>query len=199
VDGATNAGAEVTTFSLAQLKVLPCVACDTCHRTGECRIKDDFAKVGKAMLAADGIILASPNYLFSVTAQLKALLDRCNSYIHLQSLSGKYGVGVVTSGGQAGSEVEEYLLRVLRALGAWTVGSVGAEGWRLGKPATAAPCLQQAARLGERLVRAVQQRETFPAQAGELQAFARRMRDLVSMRKDDWRYEFAQWSARERE
>lgn len=77
VQAAAEAGAQVRTISLADLDVAPCKACDVCHKTGECATKDDFQQIRDAMLSAEGIILASPNYLSSVTAQLKALMDRC--------------------------------------------------------------------------------------------------------------------------
>ena len=36
------------------------------------------------MLAADGIIFATPNYTLQVSAQMKALIDRCNLLLHCQ-------------------------------------------------------------------------------------------------------------------
>ena len=70
---AKAAGADVKTFLLSKMTVKPCHACDACHRTGECSIKDDFNTLKTTMLAADGIILASPNYITSVSAQMKAV------------------------------------------------------------------------------------------------------------------------------
>ena len=64
------------------------------------------------MLAADGIVLASPNYISNVSAQMKALLDRCFSMFHCQMLHGKYGACVVASGGPLFQKVEEYLVHV---------------------------------------------------------------------------------------
>ena len=69
---AHGAGAEVTTLVVSDYQVDPCRACDVCHRTGTCAIKDDSTRFKEALLAADEIILASPNYLSSVSAQLKA-------------------------------------------------------------------------------------------------------------------------------
>ena len=48
----------------------------TCHHSGECRIQDDMQQVYTKLLAADGIILASPVYFWSVSSQAKALMDR---------------------------------------------------------------------------------------------------------------------------
>ena len=67
-----GSGADVTQFDVARMDVKPCRGCGSCHKTGQCVIKDDFKEVEAALLKADGIVLASPNYIFSVTAQMKA-------------------------------------------------------------------------------------------------------------------------------
>jgi multimeric flavodoxin WrbA len=190
---AEGRGANVGLFSLAELTVKPCRACDTCHRTGKCPIRDDFSKIKKAVLEADGILLASPNYIFSVSAQMKCLMDRWCGPLHLQAMEGKYGAAVVTSGGSESEEVETYILRFLRAMGCWTVGSVGSEGWKLANPATAAPVLEAAADLGTRLVEAIEKKETYPDQIAARRAFFDRMKALVTMRKADWPFEYDHW------
>ena len=107
--GVEQNGAEVELVSLSQSKVLPCVSCDVCHQTGSCPIKDDFEGIKAKLLACDGFIFASPNYITSVTAQLKALFDRCTNIIHCVSLEGKYGAAVETSGGGGDDEVLSYM------------------------------------------------------------------------------------------
>jgi len=62
---------------------------------------------------------------------MKALLDRCCGPLHCNAWDGKYGVAVVTSGRGGHEQVGCYLLRFLRSMGCWTVGSVGAESFRL--------------------------------------------------------------------
>ena len=163
VDAARAAGATVQTFDLAHLAVLPCRACDCCHLTGRCGQDDDFEAIRAAIEASDGLVLATPNYISSASAQLKALLDRCCGPLHLQAFEGKYGAAVVSSGGPGSAEVEQYLLRFLNTLGLWTVGSVGAEARELADPALAAAPVQAAANLGRRLVDAIKRRETFPS------------------------------------
>ena len=128
VSAARAAGADVTSFSLTETEVQPCRACDACHRTGTCPIKDQFLTIRDAMMAADGIVLASPNYIFSVSAQLKTLMDRCCGPLHCHSFQDKHAAAIVTSGGPESAEVGAYLERFLRCLGCWTVGSVGAAG-----------------------------------------------------------------------
>jgi multimeric flavodoxin WrbA len=190
-----SAGAEVTTLSLATLEVRPCRACDLCHKTGDCGIHDDFYTIRNALLAADGVVLASPNYIFSVTAQMKALFDRCCGPLHCQAFSGKYAAAIVTSGGSGGDEVERYMLRFLRALGCRTVGSVGTEGWRVANKGTRAEVFARAEELGRQLVQAIRTRPRLPEQDEERHAFFERMRTLIDLRKDEWPYEYEYWKA----
>jgi multimeric flavodoxin WrbA len=193
LDAATEHGANVTTISLGQHDVAPCRACDTCHKTGDCAIRDDFDTIKRAMLDADGIVLASPNYISNVTAQMKALLDRCCGPLHLQACVGKYGAAVVSSGGEGSKEIEDYLLRCLRALGCRTVGSVGTEARKLADDAARTHVLQEAALLGTHLADAIQNRKAFPEQDAERGAFSELMRQLVESRKDEWTFEYEAW------
>jgi len=189
-------GADVDGYSLNAMDVQPCRSCDLCHKTGNCAIRDDFAAAKEAMLECDGIILASPNYISSVTAQMKALMDRCCGLLHCQSMKGKYAVAVVTSGGPESPQVEEYILRFLRALGCTTVGSIGTEAWRLGLPADMEELANASAKLGRRLVEAIRTQEAFAEQDREHQATAERMRRLVELHSREWAYEYECWQGR---
>jgi len=191
-------GAEVTLFCLGDLSIAPCIACDACHRTGECSIRDDFQSVLAAMVAADAIVLASPNYIMSVTAQMKALFDRCCGPIHTQALDGKYGAAVVTSGSQESAEVEDHILRFLRVTGCYTVGSVGTSAAELFDGAERARVLGSAADLGRRLASAVGSRQPMPEQEPARSAFRERMRQLVTSQRDRWTYEYEWWQEHER-
>ena len=119
------AGATVETLELSGLRLQPCAACDACHKTGICPLDDDYEAIKEKLLACDGFVLASPNYIFSVTAQLKILLDRLNGLVHCLGLEGKYGAVVETSGGGEDEEVVRYMERVIGVLGAFSVGGIG--------------------------------------------------------------------------
>jgi multimeric flavodoxin WrbA len=196
LDACEAAGGQVSRFEMDKLKVGPCRACDVCHRTGECATRDDFQKARDAMLAADGIVLASPNYLFSVSAQMKALLDRLCGPLHCQAFRGKHAAAVVTSGGTESRPVEEYLLHFLRIMGCWTVGSVGASAGQIANPSQRPAALADARALGGRLVKAIRARTRYPEQEAEQRAFGERMKALVNMRKDVWKYEAGVWASR---
>ena len=193
---AQAAGAKITTLVVSDYHVDPCRACDVCHRTGTCPIKDDFARFKDSLLAADGIILASPNYLSSVSAQLKAVMDRCCGLLHCQALRGKYSAAIVTSGGGGQEQVQEYILGFLRNMGSWTVGGAGATAATLANPATRPAALQAAAKLGAELVQAISSGTTYPEQQAQQSAFAQRMKQVVSARGDEWTYEADYWRSR---
>jgi FMN-dependent NADH-azoreductase len=77
--GAASKGAEVKTIVLNDLKISPCQHCDACFEAGQCRIKDDMQKVYRELEKADRIVLASPVQFMGVSAQAKAMIDRCQA------------------------------------------------------------------------------------------------------------------------
>ncbi len=74
--GAKEAGAETEKIILNKLKVSGCHDCKRCNETGICVIKDDMQDIHKKILDADAIIHSCPVYFWSMTAQMKAYLDR---------------------------------------------------------------------------------------------------------------------------
>jgi len=78
-EGAKQAGATVHEFVLRDLKMSPCLEIYGCKKDGNCAIADDFQKIRDAILASDGLILASPIFFYSVSAHTKILMDRCQS------------------------------------------------------------------------------------------------------------------------
>ena len=76
-----------------------CTGCNTCLREGRCVIEDDLEKIGDKLIEADGIIISSPSYFGTPTAQLKNLMDR-SRYLKMQDhkLKDKL-LGVVASSG----------------------------------------------------------------------------------------------------
>jgi len=74
--GAQEAGATISNVELRSLDVSPCRACDACKKTGKCIQKDDMHDLISKMEECDVWILGTPVYWWSVTAQLKAFIDR---------------------------------------------------------------------------------------------------------------------------
>ena len=73
--GAREAGAQTESIYLHGLDIRPCDACDLCS-AGECVIEDDMQPLYPKLAAADAILLASPVYWFTFSAQLKLCIDR---------------------------------------------------------------------------------------------------------------------------
>jgi len=79
VQGAREAGADVEEIILRDKKMSPCLEIYGCKKTGRCVIRDDFQEVYDKILAAHGIMLASPIFFYTVSAHTKILMDRCQS------------------------------------------------------------------------------------------------------------------------
>jgi multimeric flavodoxin WrbA len=79
VQGARDAGARVDEIVLRDQKISPCLEIYGCTQEGECAIKDDFQQVRDQILAARGLMLASPIFFYTVSAHTKILMDRCQS------------------------------------------------------------------------------------------------------------------------
>ena len=95
--GAEEAGCSVEKVKIAGKKIAGCLGCNGCFRNGGiCVQKDDMAEIREKMLAADVIVLASPIYFYSMTAQMKAVIDR--SYAFFQQLEGKTFYFLITCG-----------------------------------------------------------------------------------------------------
>ncbi|MBQ6619175.1 MAG: flavodoxin family protein [Thermoguttaceae bacterium] len=73
--GAKAAGHKVQKVRLAEKTIGFCTGCYACQK-GKCPQKDDAARILSKMLAADVIVLSTPVYFYTMTAQLKALIDR---------------------------------------------------------------------------------------------------------------------------
>lgn len=69
-------GLDTELIRLAGLDIQPCDACMVCRKGNPCPIKDDLLPVYHRVKEADAIILASPVYFGSATAQIKAFMDR---------------------------------------------------------------------------------------------------------------------------
>ncbi len=72
-------GIETEMVQMAGKTIRGCTACGQCfkNKNQRCVIDDDIAnECIERMLAADGMILASPTYFASVSTELKALIDR---------------------------------------------------------------------------------------------------------------------------
>lgn len=77
LSGVEKAGGLPEKIILNDLSMRPCQGCESCHKTGICRIEDDFQKLYRCLRDHSLFILASPVYFSGVSAQAKILIDRC--------------------------------------------------------------------------------------------------------------------------
>ncbi len=73
-------GHEVRLFRLNFMNIKPCQDCGGCESTGRCIFNDDMDEIYAAIREADRIILASPVFFFALSAQAKAMIDRCQAF-----------------------------------------------------------------------------------------------------------------------
>ena len=186
IAGVYEAGGEIELINLAKLKVEPCVSCDVCHETGKCHIKDDYEEVNAKLLDCDGFILASPNYIASVTAQMKALFDRCSSILHCVAMEGKYGVVVESSGSGEDDEVIRYMERFINTVGAQSVGGIGSGMAGVRTFPDEKALFARARELGKALCNSIREKRHFPEQDEFRNSFKARMKRLVEYRQKEW-------------
>jgi len=74
--GAESTGAQVEYVNLGSYKIGPCIECNACLTTGQCRVQDDYQSMLKKILDADRLVFATPVFFMSVCAQAKNLIDR---------------------------------------------------------------------------------------------------------------------------
>ena len=60
-----------------QVFIEDCTGCGVCYDTRTCPQRDDAAQIVGKMIAADVIVLATPVYFYTMSAQMKTLIDRC--------------------------------------------------------------------------------------------------------------------------
>ena len=79
VKGAESAGAEVDTVYLNGLNIKPCQGCYGCRRQDSqgCVVDDDMQALYPKIKSSDAMVIATPVYWFTMTAQTKIFMDRC--------------------------------------------------------------------------------------------------------------------------
>ena len=76
--GAEEAGHKVETVYLREKNYSFCKGCLACLKVGYCVIGDDAVEIAARMHDADVLVFATPVYYYSVSGQLKTMLDRAN-------------------------------------------------------------------------------------------------------------------------
>ena len=96
---AGRAGAETEFLSLIGKTIRPCEGCYACLPKGVCKADDDMQDIFPKLLEADGIIIATPVYLWSISGLAKVFIDRTFSlrHPHLRLANKVGGIIVVAS------------------------------------------------------------------------------------------------------
>lgn len=185
-------GLELEEIFLSQYQIGFCTGCATCLETGDCWVRDDYKSVVRPVLEADAVILASPVYIFNITAQMKTFLDRSLGYGHRPRGTWKPGLALSVSAGYGETWAADYLGRVLRFFGAFPVGKFTAiavgPGEFLGREAVEA----RAADLARDLAQALKEGRRYPPTDQDL-AYWQFMSNLVKDNRDFMAADYEHW------
>ena len=157
--GAQKAGAKVESVYLHGMDIQPCDACDVCQDGYEgCIIEDDMQSLYPKLTEADAIVIASPIYWFTISAQTKLCIDR---WYALESKAGStlrgkqlgiilvYGdTDLYTSGGINAIHTFESMARYIDME---IVGMVYGTAYELGEAEKQPELMEKAFQLGEKL------------------------------------------------
>ena len=115
----SSGDAECEIIALTDHRVEICRGCKNCFRKGEefCPLRDDRDVLIEKMMASDGVVFATPNYSYQVSATMKMFLDRLGFVFHRPCFFGRTFTSIVAQGIYGGSKVVKYLDFVGTGLG----------------------------------------------------------------------------------
>jgi len=160
--GASSAGARVDTLFIQGMDINPCTGCNRCQgqESVGCVIDDAMQDIYGKLKDARSIVFASPVYWFSITAQLKAVIDRLYAVGGGQRniLKGKNFAVLLTF-----ADVDPFTSGAVNALrmfqdisaylGTYLAGTVYGSAWEAGEISSNEALLKEAYELGEKLGR----------------------------------------------
>ena len=99
-------GLDTRFFTVRGKRVSFCLQCDYCIEHKECVSRDDMQELYTMLKSADGIVIATPVYNGGVSAQTKAVMDRCRalSAADKNFFKRKVGMGIALGGDRAGGQ-----------------------------------------------------------------------------------------------
>lgn len=99
-------GFETKFWSARGKRIGFCIHCDYCLKNKQCAFKDDMQEVYTLLKEAQGIIFATPVYNGGVSAQTKAIMDRCRAAVagNIDFFRGKIGMAIACGGDRAGGQ-----------------------------------------------------------------------------------------------
>lgn len=152
--GALEAGHTVEKIFAQEHKIAPCLGCGHCQsHAGACVQRDGMDAILEKMVNADVLALASPVYFYSVSAQIKAIIDRTVArYTEIKNKSMYY---IIAAADTDISHMER-TIECFRGFAYCLEGSVekgvvyGVGAWNKGEVRTL-PSMAQALEMGKRV------------------------------------------------
>lgn len=139
LDELKKQGFETVFFSVKGKKINYCIHCDYCIKNKVCVFKDDMQEVYSLLKKANGIIFATPVYNGGVSAQTKAIMDRCRAAVAGEKnfFKNKIGIGLALGGDRIGGQeaaltqiITFYILNAIQPVSGGYFGSnLGATFW----------------------------------------------------------------------
>ena len=160
IAGAKASGAGVEAFYLHDMNISPCTACDECRDdpAKDCVIDDQMKALYPKLRRADALVIASPIYWFTMSAQTKLFMDRCYALggPDGHALQGKQ-IGILLTYADA-DPFSSGAVNALRAfqdgfnyIGADIVGMLYGSAWKAGEIQENKELMKQAYELGKQL------------------------------------------------
>jgi multimeric flavodoxin WrbA len=132
-------GFKTSLFTVRGKSIGFCQHCDYCLRHKECVLRDDMQELYPLLRDSRGIVFASPVYNGGVSAQTKAIMDRCRALVASDRdvFRDKVGMAVAVGGDRAGGQeltlqqiMSFYILNGIRPVsGGFFGANLGATFW----------------------------------------------------------------------
>jgi len=99
-------GLETILFTVRGKNIGFCLHCDYCLKNKECVTRDDMYLLYPLLKNAKGIIFATPVYNGGISAQIKAVMDRCRALgaVDRDFLKNKVGMAIAVGGDRMGGQ-----------------------------------------------------------------------------------------------
>ncbi|NYT02174.1 MAG: flavodoxin family protein [Methanosarcinales archaeon] len=132
-------GFKTALFTVRGKNIGFCRHCDYCLKNKECYFKDDMFQLYPLLAEARGLILATPVYNGGLSAQTKAVMDRCRALVaaDFDFFRGKVGMAIAVGGDRMGGQelaisqiMTFYILNGVHPVGGGSFGAnLGATFW----------------------------------------------------------------------
>ena len=99
-------GARTHVIDCTQKNIIPCKEYVVCEKKGFCPIEDDVRdEIYPLLRQAEVVVIATPIFFYNMTAQLKAVIDRCQTFwarkykLKLKDPGAEYATRISACGG----------------------------------------------------------------------------------------------------